>query len=268
MVVQLEVVPAQQVSPAPSSQVPLQSSSRPLQVSAGGEHASHEQAKPHWCVPVIAPAASHAVWHGSIAPTQQVLAWSQTPLQSLSIPSQTSGTLGEIIRFESTQSVFGTPPTAAHIESPNPSMSASRVWWVHTSDVSSQVSVVQLSASSHALVAAALQTVATQVSMPLQNRPSWHSESFAHTRGGQPRVALHVEPVAQRASSGVFAHAPATQVSCVHATPSSQARSDAHPASVGPVSGPAAGGVTSTVSKEGKCCALGVRRRTPSSKRR
>jgi hypothetical protein len=120
-VVQLDVAPAQQ--PKPSSQAPLQSSSTPLHVSAGGEQIDQPHARPQ----VRSPVVPQLVGHVSVLPRQQVDRESQPPLQSLSSPSHVSGAPGKTAALPSSQSVAGTPPRAGQVASPAPSPSASTV---------------------------------------------------------------------------------------------------------------------------------------------
>jgi hypothetical protein len=115
VVTQLLVLPEQH--PSPSSHAPLQSSSRPLHVSAGGEHTDQLQVEPQVRMPVL----PHAVMQPSVVPLQHVEAESHVPSQSLSRPSQTSGRPGATSARESSQSLAGTPPLAGQSESPAPS---------------------------------------------------------------------------------------------------------------------------------------------------
>jgi len=78
------VVPAQQ--PKPSSQVALQSSSTPLQISAGGEQALQPQAPEQVRDPVV----PQLVVHEPLLPAQHANVSSQLESQSSSMPLQAS----------------------------------------------------------------------------------------------------------------------------------------------------------------------------------
>ena len=78
------LTPAQQVDP--SSQLPSQSSSRPLQVSEGGTQLSHPQEVLHECVPVV----PQLVVQLPVDPRQQVNPLSQPLTQSSSTPLHVS----------------------------------------------------------------------------------------------------------------------------------------------------------------------------------
>jgi hypothetical protein len=78
------VAPAQHAKP--SSQVALQSSSIPLQISAGGEQALQPQEPLHVRVPVV----PQLVVHDPLVPAQQVKVSSQLESQSSSIPLHAS----------------------------------------------------------------------------------------------------------------------------------------------------------------------------------
>jgi len=83
--VQLPSVPWQQGHP--SSHVPSQSSSIPLQVSEGGIHAPHS----HDALQVWLPVVPQDVGQFCTSPARQGKVSSISPLQSLSTPSQISG---------------------------------------------------------------------------------------------------------------------------------------------------------------------------------
>jgi hypothetical protein len=70
----------------PSSRVPSQSSSIPLQISVGGVHVPYMQSAPQACVPVVPQLAVQL----RLVPWQQPMPSSQAPLQSSSMPLQTS----------------------------------------------------------------------------------------------------------------------------------------------------------------------------------
>jgi hypothetical protein len=84
VVTQEPVAPAQQAKP--SSQVALQSSSIPLQISAGGEHVLQPQEPLQVRVPVV----PQLVVQDPLVPAQQVKVSSQLESQSSSIPLQAS----------------------------------------------------------------------------------------------------------------------------------------------------------------------------------
>jgi hypothetical protein len=84
VVVHEPVVPAQQANP--SSQLALQSSSIPLQISAGGEQALQPQA----LVQVRLPVVPQLVVQDPLVPAQQVKVSSQLESQSSSRPLQAS----------------------------------------------------------------------------------------------------------------------------------------------------------------------------------
>jgi hypothetical protein len=125
VVVQLLIAPTAQVNP--SSGTPLQSSSMPLQVSAGGEHTPHEQLVLHTRLPV----EPQLVMHVPVSPRTHVKASSAVPSQSSSRALQVSGAPGKTVARVSSQSVLGTPPTAVQDEAPYPSSSASSVVATH-----------------------------------------------------------------------------------------------------------------------------------------
>jgi hypothetical protein len=121
VVVHVPVLPTQHAKP--SSHAPLQSSSTPLHVSAGGEQID----QPHVAPQVRSPVVPQVVTHMSVVPRQHVDRESQPPVQSLSRPSHTSGAPGSTSARRSSQSVAATPPIDGHIASPAPSPSKSRV---------------------------------------------------------------------------------------------------------------------------------------------
>jgi hypothetical protein len=84
LVVQLPMVPAMQVNP--SSMVVSQSSSMPLQASAGGAQPPHAQLE----LQVREPLEPHVVVHEPVAPAQQPNPSSHEPLQSSSMPLHVS----------------------------------------------------------------------------------------------------------------------------------------------------------------------------------
>jgi hypothetical protein len=84
VVVQLPVRPAQHAKP--SSHTVLQSSSTPLQVSAGGEHALYPQLAPHVRDPVV----PHVVMHEPLEPAQHAKVSSHIVSQSSSRPLHAS----------------------------------------------------------------------------------------------------------------------------------------------------------------------------------
>ena len=92
-----------------------------------------------------------------------------------------------------------------------------------TSAVSSQRSVVHITASPQLGAVPGMQPPDTHVSAPLQNWPSSQSPSPAHS-GTQPIVALHVSLAPHIPSSGMFRHTSAvsSQPSIVHITASPQ----------------------------------------------
>jgi hypothetical protein len=85
LVVQGIVVPP--THPKPSSAIPLQSSSRPLQTSAGGMHAVQVQVSSHERMPVD----PHEVVQASVAPRTHAKTSSALPLQSSSTALHASG---------------------------------------------------------------------------------------------------------------------------------------------------------------------------------
>jgi hypothetical protein len=121
IVVHVRISPCTQ--PNPSSAVPLQSSSAPLQISAGAAHTLQVHAAPQ----VRAPVLPQVVVHTPGSPTAHANPSSTVPSQSSSRPLHTSGAPGRMAGSESSQSSAATPPTSGQSTSPCPSMSASRV---------------------------------------------------------------------------------------------------------------------------------------------
>jgi hypothetical protein len=108
VVVQLPVAPAQHAKT--SSHAPLQSSSTPLHVSAGGLHTPHEQTALHVREPVV----PHPVVQLPIEPRQHANPSSHAASQFSSIPSQSSGAPANATERVSSQSSAGTPPVDGH----------------------------------------------------------------------------------------------------------------------------------------------------------
>jgi hypothetical protein len=247
VVVQLSLVPRTHAKT--SSAAPLQSSSTPLQISVGGAQTSQE----HVAAQVRLPIVPQLVMHAPVSPRQHVKPSSQPFRQSSSMPLQISGAPGFTSGLSSLQSVAGTSPVSAQVESPNPSPSTSRVVWTQIPRIDSlQRSLVQGSPSLQSVgVPGAQVIISSQVSTPLHVTPSPHSASFWHERAGHPSSGSHVVPSAQSASSGSCRQAPSSQRSSVQATSSSHSAAVVQPASGVPVSGIPVSGPESTTPASG-----------------
>jgi hypothetical protein len=164
LVVQSTALPSQHGKP--SSHMPSQSSSAPLQISSGGVHAPQAQAP--W--QVWAPVLLHDVVHGSVAPRQQANPSSHAPSQSSSMPLHSS------VDGAWMQAPAGSVQTS--LVAGQPSSQSTRIPPTHVCD-------------------------GPQVSAPLQARPSEQSPSTVHGRTRQPAVASQISPTAQSELSGV-----------------------------------------------------------------
>ena len=110
-VMQLPLAPAQQANP--SSHAPLQSSSTPLQVSAGGEHTL----QPHAALHVRLPVVPQLVMHEPVDPAQQAKVSSHMVSQSSSLPlhASTGGTHAPHVHAAVHVRVPVVPQDAVHV---------------------------------------------------------------------------------------------------------------------------------------------------------